>query len=283
MMPNNSDHTYIEKNKTTVILAIISVVICLIGTVSLPVIIAGLLACVVIAVWIPLTISKDNLSCKGIAAGMKKLSILGMPVCFVTALYADVGVALTIIFSLSTFMILLYISLTALIIRIPFVSEMRPYRLALSAIGYFAALFVPSVLLINSYNSCHPSYFCYERDQYLAGFDLGYIVLPFTLAVVVTFIIAPKLSKYGQLVSMGWTSIVYAAFCVLWLFSPRVPMAETDGQNPYYFKLVLGSESYAENAVKWLAFAAVATVLSWAVSLACCGIRKIRGTASTQK
>ncbi len=282
-MRTNTDSGIIASNKKLKTFAIICAAICLGGTVFFPIIVAGLVACIVMAVIIPLTIPRDNLNSKSIAAGMVKLAALGLPVCTVTALYADVGVALTIIFSLSTFMILLYISLTALIIRIPFVSEMRPYRLALSAIGYFAALFVPSVLLINSYNICHPSYFCYERDQYLAVFDLGYMVLPFTFAAVVTFVIASKLSKYGQLVSMWWTTVVYVVFTVLWLFSPRVPMAETDGQNPYYFKLVLGSESYAENAVKWLAFAAVATVFAWGVSLVCCCIRRLRSTASAQR
>lgn len=282
-MSNRSDHACISQFKTLIIPAILCAVACIGGAVYPEFLIAGLLVCAATAVLIPMTLSNETLNLIGIAAGAGKLAVLALPVCFIAALYAEVGAALTVIFTLSVFMLQLYILLTVAVIRLAVVGKQSPFQLALSIIGYFVALFVPSVLLINSYNSCTPSYFCYERDIYLAGFDLGYLILPCTLAAVVTFVIAPMLSKLSRSASMGWIAVIYGSFILLWLFFPRIPMAETDGRNPYYYKLIIGHNDFTERAVEWLMFAVMATITAWGVSFVCRAVRCLRNRDNIQK
>ena len=280
-MSNKSNCKHVERFKILRIMEILCIADCLGGLVFHPFVIAGLIICMAMAVLIPITISSDNFNIKSIMAGVGRLTVFGLPICLVAALYAEVGIALTVIFALSVFILPLYILLTVSIIRLAVIGKQSPSQLAVSVIGYFAALFVPSVLLINCYNCCTPSYFCYERDIYLMVFDLGYLILPYTLAAVVTFVIAPKLSS-GKLMSIGWSTLIYGAFIVLWLFFPRVPMAITDGRNPYYFNLILGKNDFTERAVKWLIFAIVATITAWGVSFVCCMVKRFRDNGFTK-
>lgn len=258
-----------------IIMVLICAVSCCIGLAS-PVGVAVWLACVVLAIAFPLSVPRDKFDLKNIVLAAGKLSVIGLPACFTTALGAEVGFSITVIFALSAFIPLLYILMTTSLIRISIVGKQPQHRLFLLAIGHFALLLIPSLLLASSYNCSSHDYFCYEKDQFLVGIDLGYYVLPITLALVVAFVIAPILSKHSQLASMGWVTAIYGVCIILWLFFPRLPMVQTDGRNPYYFRLVLGRHDYAEIASKWIILTAIAVVLGWLVSFACIVFRKMR-------
>ncbi|MBE6754181.1 MAG: hypothetical protein E7559_07525 [Ruminococcaceae bacterium] len=257
---------------TTVLICALA---CCVGL-EYPVGIAGWLVAAVMAVKLPLSVSRESLRLKSIASEAYKLSAIALPACFTAAVGAEVGQWMTVVFAFSAFIPLLYIFLSISLVRISAAVKHTSRRLVLMTIGYFALLFVPSLAAASSYNCTFHSYFCYELDQFLAGIELGYYVLPITLALVVTFVIAPMLSKHGQWESMGWIAAIYGVFIALWLFFPRIPMENTDGRNPYVFRLLCGRQDFAETAEIWLVFTAFAVLLGWLSSFSCTVFRKLR-------